>query len=141
MRTDPIGDPIITSKCKRRDDKGFLIASNNGFAWRIKLQMSPYAELYAGKSRWVRWHDVHDITGKRDGVLLITVKKQKKGKLIVDSKGNPKLLNWKMVLKKNKKEDKAHFLQRKAAFYDIMVDLFNQNKGEIDPPTSDSRIM
>jgi len=143
MRTDPIGDPIMTSKCKRRDDNGFLIASNNGFAWRIQLGMShgAYAGLYAGKSRWVRWHDVHSIIRKRDGVLLIKIKKRKKGKLIVYRKGNPKLLKWQMVLKKNKREEKAHFLQRKAAFYDIMVDLFNRNKGEIDPPTSDSRIL
>lgn len=141
MRTDSIGDLIITSKCRRRDDQGFLIASNKGFAWRIKSQMSPYAGLYAGKSRWVRWHDVYGITRKSDGVLLITVKKRKKGMLIVDRKGNPKLLNWKMVLKKNKREDKTHFLQRKATWYDIMVDLFNRNKGEIDPPTSDSRIL
>jgi len=139
MKMDPIGDPIITSKCKRRDDYGFLIASNNGFAWRIQLGFSHGYAISAGKNRWVRWHDVHSITRKKDGVLLITVKKRKKGKLLVDRKGNPKLQDWKMTLNKNKREEKAYFLQRKAAFYDIMVDLFNRNKGEGDPPTSDSR--
>ncbi|GAH47142.1 unnamed protein product [marine sediment metagenome] len=37
-------------------------------------------------------------------------------------------------------EDKDHYVRRRADFYNIMSDLFNRNKGDTDPPTSDTRI-
>ena len=39
----------------------------------------------------------------------------------------------------NKKETRNHFKQRKAEFFGIMWDLFNQYKSDTNPPTSDSR--
>ncbi len=32
LNTDPVGDPIITSKCRLGKDNGLLVASNNEFA-------------------------------------------------------------------------------------------------------------
>ena len=140
MSSDDIGDPIITSKCKLGKDNGFLIASNNGFAWRIQAGMS--SSMYSmGKSKWVRWHDVSRIDLKKDGFLLAYVKvRDKNGTLKLDGKGNPKLNKWPLILKPHKNEDKGHVMQRSSNFYKIMSDLFNQNKGDTDPPTSDSRI-
>ena len=37
LRTDPIGDPILTTKCMLGGDNGFLIVSDNGLAWRIQV--------------------------------------------------------------------------------------------------------
>lgn len=137
---DPIGDPIITSKCKLGKDIGFLVASTNGFSWRIQGGMR--TSMYSmGKSKWVRWHDVDKIDLKKEGVLLVYIKvREKNGPLKIDGKGNPKLKKWLLVLNQNKDEDKGHFRQRQAAFFGIVSDIFNQNKGDTNPPTSDSRI-
>ena len=140
LSTDAIGDPIITSKCKLGRDNGLLVASNNGFAWRIQMSMS--SSMYSsGKSKWVRWHDVSRIDLKKVGILLIYLKvRDKNGNLKIDGSGNPKLKKWPLKLHPNKNEDKGHYAQRKEDFYNIMSDIFNQNKGDSDPPTSDSRI-
>lgn len=137
MSTDDIGEPIITSKCKLRSNNGFLVASNNGFAWRIH-GASGLAGI--GMSKWVRWHDVGKIERKRVDLLLLYVKLRKKnGNLILDKKGNPKLIKWPLRLRQNKNEEYGEFLQRRSDFSYIMSDLFNQNKGDTYPPTSDSR--
>ena len=137
MSSDDIGDPIITSKCKLGNANGFIVASNSGFAWRIQGGSA----ISAGKSKWVRWHDVGRIDQKKDGFLLAYIKvREKDGALKLDGKGNPKLKKWPLILKPIKTEDKGHFLQRSSNFHKIMSDLFNQNKGDTDPPTSDSRI-
>ena len=64
LSTDPVGDPIITSKCKLDRENGFIVASDNGFAWRIQTGFS--TSMYSmGKSKWVRWHDVDRIDLKK----------------------------------------------------------------------------
>ncbi len=140
LSSDPVGDPVITSKCKLDKDNGFIIASNVGIAWRITGGMR--TSMYTmGKSKWVRWHDVGRIDLKKEGVIYAYIKvREKDGTLKFDGKGNPKLKKWLFVVNQNKDEEKGHFLQRRSNFYQIMSDLFNQNIGDTDPPTSDSRI-
>lgn len=137
---DPVGDPILASKCRLGKDNGLLVGATNGFSWRIQAGMS--TSMYSmGKSKWVRWHDVDRIDLRKEGILFVYVKvRQKDGSLKIDGKGNPKLKKWMLVLNRNKDEDKGHFAQRRAAFHSVLSDIFNQNKGESDPPTSDSRI-
>ena len=138
LSSDPVGDPIITSKCRLGKDNGLLVAGNNGFAWRIQTGYGT-AMYSMGKSKWVRWHDVDRIDQK--GFLLVYIKvRAKNGPVKLDGKGNPKLKKWRLLLNKNKDEEKGHFMQRAAAFHKIMSDIFDQNKGDTDPPTSDSRI-
>jgi len=140
LSTDPVGDPIITSKCRLGKDNGLLVASNNGFAWRIQAGYGT-AMYSMGKSKLVRWHDVGRIDTRKEGFLVVYLKvRDKQGNLKIDGKGNPKLKKWGLYLNKNKNEDKGHYLQRRSAFHGIMSDIFNQNKGDTDPPTSDSRI-
>ncbi len=94
-----------------------------------------------GKSKWVRWHDVSRVDPKKEGFIVAYLKvRDKNGNLKIDGKGNPKLKKWPLILRQNKNEEKGHYLQRRSAFHGIMSDLFNQNKGDTDPPTSDSRI-
>ncbi len=137
MSTDDVGDPILTSKCKLSQGSGYIVVSNNGIAWRI------YGGSYvtAGKSVWVRWFDVSRIDRKRDGFLLVYIKIRKRnGSLMMDKKEHPRLRKWSLKLRPNKHEEYGKYLQRSSNFYHIMSDIFNQNKGDTDPPTSDSRI-
>lgn len=136
MSTDDVGDPIITSKCNLSEGSGYLVVSNNGIAWRIYG-----GHAHSGKSRWVRWYDVGRIDRKRDGFLIVNVKRRKTdGSLKMDNKGNYKFKQWFLKLKPNKHENKNLFLQRKSAFFGLMSDIFNQYKRDTDPPISDSRI-
>ena len=133
MSTDDVGEPIITSKCKLGPNNGYIVASNNGFAWRIQSG--------GGFSKWVRWHDVDRIDLKREGFLLAYIKvREKNGILKLDGKGIPKLKKLALQLRQNNNEEYGHYLQRRSNFYQIISDIFNQNKGDSDPPTSDSRI-
>ena len=139
LSSDDVGDPIITSKCKLDKENGFIVASNNGFAWRIQMGYGT-SMMSMGKSKWVRWHDVDRIVEKKVGILLMYLKvRTKDGTLKIDGKGNPKLKKWVLKCHPNKSEDKGHYAQRRADFYSIMSDLFNRNKGDVDPPTSDTR--
>ena len=140
LSTDPIGDPIITSKCKLDRENGFIVASDNGFSWRIQSGFG--TSMYSmGKSKWVRWHDVDRIDLKKEGIILTYIKvREKNGNLKIDGQGNPKLKKWTFKCHPNKNEDKGHYAQRRAVFYNIMSDLFNRNKGDTDPPTSDTRL-
>jgi hypothetical protein len=52
-----IGDPFLTSKCMRGGDNGFLIVSDKGFAWRIKMGFSS-SVWQSGNNMWIRWHDL-----------------------------------------------------------------------------------
>ena len=148
MSTDLIGAPIITSKCVLDSENGFLIVSDNGFAWRIKVGASGLFKIggttrmmaTAGKSKWVRWHDVANITYKKDGQVLVELKIRKKGSLKLDKKGNYKIKKWKLTIRQNKGEPKVNFKQRQQFFSNIMLEIFNRNKVETDPPTSDSRM-
>ncbi|MFW9823439.1 MAG: hypothetical protein ACFFE4_10915 [Candidatus Thorarchaeota archaeon] len=139
MSTDPIGDPIITSKCMLDRDNGLLVVSDNGFAWRVQAGMS--TSMYSmGKSKWVRWHDVANFIPKKPGFILAEVKVRKKGALETDKKGNIKTKRWRLIVRSNKNEPKDHFKQRAASFYDVMMEIFNQYKTDENPPESDSRI-
>ncbi|MBY9011883.1 MAG: hypothetical protein KGD70_05875 [Candidatus Lokiarchaeota archaeon] len=141
LSQDSVGDPIIASKCRLNKENGFIIASNNGFAWRIQITAMRGSMYSSGKSKWVRWHDVDRIDLKKEGVLLAYIKvREKSGTLKVDGNGNPKLKKWPLILQQNKNEEKDHFRQRQAAFFGVMSDIFNSNKVDTDPPTSDSRI-
>ena len=139
MGKDDVGEPVITSKCKLNKEIGFLVVSENGFAWRIKAGFST-SYMSMGKSKWVRWHDVAEILPKKPGVVIVVVKLRKDGALIIDKKGFAKIKRWKLTLNKNKDEPGEHFKQRQADFHSIISQVFEQNKGEGDPPTSDSRI-
>ncbi len=139
MSLDPVGDPIITSKCKIDRENGFLIVSDNGFAWRIKMGMT--TSMYSsGKSKWVRWHDVANIIPKKNGQILVELKIRKNGALIVDGKGKYKIKRWKLTIKPNKGESSYPWKQRLDTFNNIISEIFNRNKVDTDPPTSDSRM-
>jgi hypothetical protein len=143
LASDDVGDVILTSKCKLRAgmsiDNGLLVVSNNGWSWRIQAGMN--TSMLSKTSKWVRWHDVGKLENKKNKVVFVYVKaREKNGPVKLDGKGNPKLKKWFFVLDKNKDEDKAHYLERRAAFFGILNDIWNANKGDADPPTSDSRI-
>ncbi|MFX1337812.1 MAG: zinc ribbon domain-containing protein [Promethearchaeota archaeon] len=139
MQELPIGDPIITSKCKLDRAFGLLIVSDVGFAWIIKETMRT-SRWNIGKKKWVRWHDVYSIVPKYQGQIQVTVKIRKNGTLQLDNDGNYKTKRWKLTINKNKREEEAHWRDRQASFNNIMLEIYNRNKGETDPPTSDSRI-
>ncbi len=136
MTMDPVGDPIITSKCKLNNQNGFLIVSDNGFAWRYQGS-SMYS---AGKRKWIRWHDVANIIPIKYGQVLVELKIRKYGSLILDGSGKLKIKRWKLTIRKAKGEQDAQWRQRLGTFNQIMLEIFNRNKVEIDPPTSDSRM-
>ncbi|MFW9864712.1 MAG: hypothetical protein ACFFEN_01310 [Candidatus Thorarchaeota archaeon] len=64
--------------------------------------------------------------------------KKRIGGVLLDKKGRYRLIKWKLTLIKNKYEQGLHFRQRRALFGNIMIDLFNQNRVETEPSTSDS---
>ncbi|MHA2430108.1 MAG: hypothetical protein ACXACC_03630 [Promethearchaeota archaeon] len=140
MGQDDVGDPIITSKCRLSKENGFMVMSDNGFAWRIQITAMRGSMYSAGKSKWVRWHDVNNIQLQKPGVIIVWVNKRKHGDLIIDGKGNPKLKKWKLILQQNKNEPKDHFRRRQSMFFDIMAEIYNRNRVEEIPSTSDSRI-
>jgi len=144
LATDDVGDPILTSKCKLKAgmsiDNGFIIVSDKGWAWRIQAGMNT-PMISMGKSKWIRWHDVAKLEAKKEKAVFVYVKaRAKNGPVKLDGKGNPKLKKWFLVLDKNKDEDKGHFLERRKAFFGLLNDIWTANKGDVDPPTSDSRI-
>ena len=140
LSSDPVGDPLMTTKCILGKENGFLVASTNGFAWRIQTGYGTRMTSM-GKSKWVRWHDVERIDLKKDGMILVYLKvRQKNGPVKLDGKGNPKLKKWRLIMRKNKSEEKAHFVQRRSDFFKVISDIFNQYKGDSDPPTSDTRM-
>ena len=136
MAKYPIGSPIITSNCVLDTTNGFLIVSNNGFAFRFKSSFGPsnYGSL---RIVWMRWHDVFDIYSKKKKVN-INIKIRKKGSLKLDRKGNYKLRNLVLFIRKSKHEQKLQWEQRLESFYNIMLEIFNRNRVETDPLTSDS---
>lgn len=141
MGQDNVGDPIITSKCRLSKENGFLVVSDNGFAWRIHVTYMRGSMYSMGKSKWVRWHDVYNLVEKKPGVLVVwVVVRQKDGSPKLDKKGNPKAKKWLLILQQNKGEEKPHFRQRQADFYNIFSQIYNRNKVETIPATSDSRI-
>ncbi|MGB5909821.1 MAG: hypothetical protein WBH31_01370 [Promethearchaeia archaeon] len=140
MGQDDVGDPIITSKCRLSKENGFLIVTDNGFAWRIQVTYMRGSMYSMGKSKWVRWHDVNNIQLQKPGVIILWVNKRKNGELIIDGKGNPKLKKWKLILQQNKNEPKPHFRQRQADFFNIFAEIYNRNRVEEIPSRSDSRI-
>jgi len=87
---------------------------------------------------WIRWHDLYEILPKRSGKVIIRVKKRKKRELLLDKNGNYRLAKWTLRLRRNKNEDKDHWLQRKNNFNDIFIKLHEKYRGDSDPPTSDT---
>jgi len=87
LRTDDVGDPILTSKCFHQHNTGLLMVSNKGIAWRKKtgvydaMSSAPWTSK---SSRWVRWHDVARLIPLDPGAILVEVKKRKKGSLLID---------------------------------------------------------
>ena len=139
MAESSIGDPIITSKCDLDSNKGFLVVTDNGFAWRLRL--GAWTPLWkAGSGKWMRWHDVSDIIPIKNGQIRVEIKIRKAGALIVDGKGNLKIKKWKLTIKPHKGEPNPQFNQRLESFHNIMSEIYNRNKVETDPPTSDSRM-
>jgi len=139
MAQAPIGDPIITSKCKLDREHGLVVVSDNGFAWRIKMTMNT-SRFAAGKNKWVRWHDLADVIPKKVGQVQVVMKLRKNGALKIDKKGNYKTKSWKLTIEKNKDEQKPHFKMRQEAFNNIFTEIYGRNKVEADPPTSDSKM-
>jgi len=135
----PIGDPILTSKCKLDKENGLLVVSDAGFAWRIKV--GPFTNAWDSKKRkWVRWHDVANITPKQNGQAQVVLKLRKDGALKLDKKGNIKTKRWKLTINRNKDEQKPHFSIRQESFNNILLEIYDRNRVEADPPTSDSRM-
>lgn len=130
MNNVPIGDPIITSPCQRAKSgaarspvNGFLVISENGFAWRnlavspgilITVALDGVREATGIKDKWVRWHDVANIIPKKPGQVQVVLKARKKGAIVLNKKGNYKTKKWKLTINKHKDEKKDHFRERKA---------------------------
>ena len=140
----PIGDPILTSKCKLDKEDGLLVVSENGFAWRIQMGMRHAsvmrAAMSSGKNKWIRWHDLADIIPKKNGQVQVVLKLRKNGALKLDKKGNYKTKRWKLTLNRNKDEQKPHFRIRQESFHNILLEIYDRNRVEADPPTSDSKM-
>jgi len=144
ITTDPLGEPIITSKCVLDNENGLLIVGENGFSWKLKIgfkQMrGPAWRRYQfEKHKWVRWCDVSNVIPKRAGQVIVELKIRKGGALIYDKKGRYKVKRWKLTIRQNKGEDKTNFKARLSSFNSIMIDLFNKHRVQTDPPSSDSR--
>ena len=137
MEMYPVGDPLLTSKCKLDRDNGFLVVSDNGFAWRIKMGMSS-SYMSAGKSKWIRWHDVANINPTKPGQIIVDVKTRKNGALILDKRGNIKIKRWKLTINQNKGEQKNYWRQRMENFNPFISQIFEKNRSATDPSTSDS---
>lgn len=153
--TEPLGNPIITSKCKLKEvgaattdfGDGFLIVSDNGFAWKRRVGFDitgiTYMSRKKWKGKWIRWHDIANIVPikpVKKGQIRVHIKKRKEGAIILNKKGNYKLTKWKLTINRNKAEEKSHFKQRRTNFGEIMLDTFKQKRVELDPPSSDSRM-
>ncbi len=135
----PIGDPIITSKCKFDGDKGFLVVSDNGLAWTIKIGIkSTVFDL--GKKKWVRWYDVVNVAWSKDGFVLVQALQRKKdGEIKRKKEKEYKTNDLRLNLERNKDEPKDQFKERKARFGDIMWEIFQKNQARIPPAKTDSQ--
>jgi len=83
--------------------------------------------ISAGKSKWIRWHNVANIIPKKDGQILVEIKLRKWGSLILDNKGYYKIKKWKLTIRQNKGEPKPNFRQRQGYFHNIMSEIYNHN--------------
>ncbi len=135
----PIGNYIITSRCKLDKHFGYIVVSDNGFAWRIKEGFRTASWNY-GKKKWVRWYDVYSITPKKLGEIEIVVKLRKNGALQLDNNGNYKTKKWKLAIYKNTRENSEDWNKRLESFNEIILEIYNRNKVDTDPHVSDSVI-
>jgi len=141
IEQDPIEDPILISKCRLGKNHGLLVVSDNGFAWALKFSFrSSWWDM--GKTKWVRWHDVSRIipAKPKKGYIKVECYKRKNGELVTKRSGTPKVFRWKVIVERNKGEDKSHFKQRRSDFYRLMEEIYNRNKPSEIPVTSDSRM-
>lgn len=142
--TDDIGDPIIISECKdvKMVTYGLLIVTDKGIAYIYEkgaLESLTYGP--GTTSKWVRWHDVAGIYSKKPGTIILEVKKRKEGKILMNKQlGIPKKIELILKILRNSNETNNHYKQRKAEFFGIVMELYNQYKTDIDLATSDSRI-
>lgn len=134
-----IGDTILTSKCRRGSDNGFLVVSDKGFAWRIKMGFGQWI-WQSGQNMWIRWHDLYNVTLKKPGVIFVQVKKRnmKTKELIFDKKGNYNFKKWKLILLRNAKEEKPHWINRQQTFNDLFIQIWESHKTSEDPSHSDT---
>lgn len=139
MERYPVGDPILISKCRFEPENGLIVVSDNGFAWRMKGGFKGSFGVH-GKNKWVRWHDIAEIKLKKKGQLLLLIKTRKNGELKLNRKGKPKTKKYILTLKPNQGEEKAKWKLRRENFYNIFSEIYNKNKGDSDPPTSDTEI-
>jgi len=142
LRNDEVGDPILTSKCVlvQQQANGVLVVSNKGIAWREKKSALRVLDLsFSTSSKWVRWHDVAFIIPKKAGSIIVEAKKRKNGVLVIGKRGIPKTIDLKFIIKRNQKETKSQFEQRKTEFNTIMLELFKKYRSNTNLRTSDSR--
>jgi len=145
MANNPIGNPIITSKCIFDGKKGFLVLGDNGFAWKVKIGVGSTL-LDVGKKKWVRWYDVADILSKKKGeVEVLAYERMKTGDIKLDTgafsstKGELKTKKLKLKLMKNKKEPKDQWKEREESFHSVLMEIFSKYKVESPPAESDSK--
>lgn len=128
------GDAIITSKCKLSNDLGFLVASERGLAWwlhvsgRTAFKMAP-----TNKGKWWAWSGITDITEENSGQILFKSKLYDNKGIFpkMDKEVNQKLKRSRLTLLPNKDEEEEHFKQRQRDFADIVIEIYDRNKGHL----------
>lgn len=139
----PIGEPIITTKCKVDGDNGFLVAGENGWAWTgkaslMKLVTGDFWSL--GKKKWVRWHDIVEIDNYAKGnVYVKAVKRNKDGTLKMNKDGRPKTTELHLRCDRNQDEPKDQFKERREKFGNALMVIWFDNKVDEYPDETDSK--
>lgn len=143
VETVPIGEPIITSKCKVDGDNGFLVAGKNGWAWTgkaglMKLITGDFWSL--GKKKWVRWYDVYKMGYNEKGLAVVeAVKRNKDGTVKKKKDGVPKTKAMILIADRNKDEPKDKWKERKKMFGEEFYMIFEKNKARVPPAETDSK--
>ena len=134
-----IGDPIITSKCKRSGGDGFLVVTDRGFAWRIHAGFSTGVTAM-GNNMWINWDDLYEIIPKKPGLILVQVKKRnmKTKELVLKKNGDYNFKKWKLLIYRNKNEPKDHLKARKQDFNSLFTQIWEAHRSSEDPYTTDS---
>lgn len=134
-----VGDPFLTSKCMRGKDNGFLVVSDKGFAWRIKMGFSS-SMWQSGENMWIRWHDLYEVIPKKPGIILIKVKKRnmKSKEILLNKKGDYIFKKWALKIVRNAKEEKENWLNRQQTFNDLFIKTWEEHQLAEDPAQSDT---
>lgn len=125
------GDAIVTSKCKLSNDLGFLVASERGLAWMVHISGRTAFKMDRTNTwNWWAWSAITDITEENSGQILFNSKLyDKTGHPKMDKEGNQKLKRSRLTLLPNKNEEEEHFRQRQRDFANIVIEIYNRNKG------------